>query len=142
MHSQNNVNISRQKRDKQRLFYNKTSMFAIFSKTSTRWYYVENAIIFSFPNSTSWQNIEKLTCILLYSAAVCFKKDGAIFVYFSTLMSAMYRICIYVLDDSIASVVSFQNLGNLKTKTTKIPVLMSQNCHCWIHPFLTVFFEK
>ena len=51
-------------------------------------------------------------------------KIGAIFVRFSTLMSALYRISIDVLDDNIASVVMFQNLGNLKTNTTKIPVLV------------------
>ena len=39
-------------------------------------------------------------------------KIGAFFVHFSTLMSAIYRIFIYVLDDNIASVVLFQNLGN------------------------------
>ena len=41
------------------------------------------------------------------------KKIRAIFVYFSFLMSAIYRIFIYVLDDNIATVVLFQNLGNL-----------------------------
>ena len=61
-------------KDKQSLFYNKLSIFAIFSKTSTQWWYFENAIIFIFPNNTSWQNIEKLTLILLYSAAVWLKK--------------------------------------------------------------------
>ena len=54
------------------------------------------------------------------------KKIGAIFVHFSTLMSAIYCILIYVLDDNIASVVLFQNLGNLKTNKTKIPVLVLQ----------------
>ena len=55
------------------------------------------------------------------------KKIGAIFVHFLTLMSAIYRIFIYVLDDKIASVVLFQNLGNLKTNSTKIPVLCVTN---------------
>ena len=41
-------------------------------------------------------------------------------------MSAIYRIFIYVLDDNIASIVLFQNLGQLKTNTTKIPVLVLQ----------------
>ena len=54
------------------------------------------------------------------------KKIGAIFVHFSTLMSVIYRIFIYVLDDNIASAVLFQNLGNSKTNTTKIPVLVLQ----------------
>ena len=31
-----------------------------------------------------------------------------------------------MLDDNIASVVLFQNLGNLKTNTTKLPVLVLQ----------------
>ena len=43
-----------------------------------------------------------------------------------TLISALYRIFIYVLLDNIASVVLFQNLGNLKTNTAKIPVLVLQ----------------
>ena len=46
------------------------------------------------------------------------KKIGAIFVHFSTPMSVIYRIFIYVLDDNIASVVLFQNLGNSETNTT------------------------
>ena len=54
------------------------------------------------------------------------KKIGSIFVHFSTLMSTIYRIFIYVLDDNIASVVLFENLGNLETNTTKIPVLVLQ----------------
>ena len=70
------------------------------------------------------------------------KKIGAIFVQFSTLMSAIYRIFIYVLDDNIASLVLFQNLGKLKTNTTKISVLLLKNCHCWILPFMTVLYEK
>ena len=37
-------------------------------------------------------------------------KNGAIFVHFSTLISAIYRVFIYVLDGNIASVVLFQNL--------------------------------
>ena len=62
-------------------------------------------------------------------------KIRAIFVHFSTLMSAIYGIFIYVLDDNIASVVLFQNLGNLKTNTTKMPVLVLQKlsllgCFC------------
>ena len=52
------------------------------------------------------------------------KKIGVISPHFSALMSAIYRIFIYVLDDNIASVVLFQNLDNLKTNTTKIPVLV------------------
>ena len=142
MYSYNNVNISRQKRDKQRLFYNKTSIFAIFSKTSTRWYYFEIAIIFSFSNSTSWQNIEKLTWILLYLAAVWLKKIGAIFVHFSTLMSAIYRFFIYVWDDNITFVVLFQNLDNLKTNTTKIPVLVLQKLSLLDSSFLDCFIRK
>ena len=47
------------------------------------------------------------------------KKNWSIFVHFSTLMSTIYCNFIYVIDDNIASVVLFQNLGNLKTKTTK-----------------------
>ena len=54
------------------------------------------------------------------------KELGAIFVHFSALMSAKYRIFIFVLDGNIASVVLFQNLGNLKSNTTKIPVLLLQ----------------
>ena len=72
----------------------------------------------------------------------CLIKKLEIFVHFSTLMSAIYRIFIYVLDDNIASVVLFQNLGILKTSTTKIPALWYKNCHCWILSFLTVLFDK
>ena len=71
------------------------------------------------------------------------KKNGAIFVHFSRLMSAIYLIFIYVLDDNIAYVVLFQNLGNLKTNTTQnYRSLCYKKCHCWILPFLTVLFEK
>ena len=71
------------------------------------------------------------------------KKIGAIFAHFSTHNSAIYRFFIYVLDDNIEYVVLFQNLGNLKTNTTKISVIWSL-CYknCWILPFLTVLFEK
>ena len=41
------------------------------------------------------------------------KKIGAILIQFSTLKSTIYTIFIYVLDENIASVVLFQNLGNL-----------------------------
>ena len=56
------------------------------------------------------------------------KKNGAIFVHFSTLVSVIYRNFIYVLDDNIAYryVVLLQNLGNSKTNTNKIPVLVLQ----------------
>ena len=37
------------------------------------------------------------------------EKIGAIYVQFSTLMSAIYRIFIYVFDDNITSVVLFKN---------------------------------
>ena len=70
------------------------------------------------------------------------KKIGAIFVQFSTPMSAIYRIFIYVIDDNIPSVVLFQNLGNLKTKTTKIPVLVLQNLSLWDSSFLDCFIRK
>ena len=50
---------------------------------------------------------------------------------------------VYVLDDNIASVVLFQNLGNLKKTTQpKYQSLCYKNCHCWILPFMTVLFEK
>ena len=70
------------------------------------------------------------------------KKIGAIFVHFSTLVSAIYRIFIYVLDDSIASVVLFQNLDNLKTNTTKIPVLVLQKPSLLDFFFLDCFIRK
>ena len=70
------------------------------------------------------------------------KKIGAIFVHFSTLMSAIYRIFIYVLDDNIASVVLFQNLGNLKTNTTKILVLVLQKLSLLDSSFLDCFIRK
>ena len=70
------------------------------------------------------------------------KKFGAIFVNFSTLMSAIYRILIYVLDDNIASVVLFQNLGNLKTNTTKIPVLVLYKLSLLHSFFLDCFIRK
>ena len=74
------------------------------------------------------------------------KKIGPIFVLFSTLMSAIYRIFIYVLDDNIASVLLFQNLGSLKTITTKIPVLLlkklslldSSSLGCFIREIATI----
>ena len=67
------------------------------------------------------------------------KKIGAILVHFSTLMSAIYRIFIYVLLDNIASVVLFQNLGNLKTNTAKIPVLVLQKLSLMDSSFLYRF---
>ena len=57
-------------------------------------------------------------------------------------MSAIYRIFIYVLDDNIASVVLFQNLGNLKTNTTKIPVLVLQKLSLLDSSFLDCFIRK
>ena len=85
----------RDKRETNRsFFYNKTSIFAIFSTTSTRWYYFENANIFSFPNSTSWQNKEKLTWILPYSAAV-WLKNWSDFRQFFKHSCPLYRIFIY-----------------------------------------------
>ena len=47
------------------------------------------------------------------------KKIGAIFVHFPTLMSAIYRIFIYVLDDNIASVVLFQKFRQYENKHNK-----------------------
>ena len=70
------------------------------------------------------------------------KKNRANFVHFSTLMSAIYRIFIYVLDDNIASVVLFQNLGNLKTNTTKIPVLVLQKLSLLDSSFHDCFIRK
>ena len=54
--------------------------------------------------------------VLTIFGSCLIKKNEAIFVHFSTLMSAIYRIFICVLYDNITSVVLFQNLGNLKTK--------------------------
>ena len=56
------------------------------------------------------------------------------------VMSEIYRIFIYVLDDNIASVVLFQNLGNLKTNTTKILVLVLQKLSMLDSSFLDSFF--
>ena len=70
------------------------------------------------------------------------KKIGAIFAHFSTLMSAIYRIFIYVFDDNIACVVLFQNLGNLKTNTTKILVLVLQKPSLLHSSFLGCFIRK
>ena len=70
------------------------------------------------------------------------KKIGAIFAHFSTLMSAIYRIFIYLLDDNIASVVLFQFSGNLKTNTTKIPVLVLQKLSLLDSSFLDCFIRK
>ena len=70
------------------------------------------------------------------------KEIGAIFVHFSTLMSTIYRIFIYVLDDNIVSVVLFQNLGNLKTNTTKIPVIVLQKLSLLDNSFLDSFIRK
>ena len=70
------------------------------------------------------------------------KKIGAIFVHFSTLMAAIYRIFIHVPDDNIASIVLFQNVGNLKTNTTKIPVLMLKNLSLLDSFFLDCFIRK
>ena len=69
-------------------------------------------------------------------------KSWAIFVHFSTLMSAIYRIFIYVLHDNITSVVLFQNLGNLKTNTIKISVLVLQKLLLLDSSFLDCLFEK
>ena len=57
-------------------------------------------------------------------------------------MSAIYRYFIYVLDDNIASVVLFQNLGNLKTNATKIPVLVLQKLSLLDSSFLGCFIRK
>ena len=54
-----------------------------------------------------------------FKAWISSPEIGAIFVHFSTLMSAIYRIFIYVWGNNIAYVVLFQNLGSLKTNTTK-----------------------
>ena len=70
------------------------------------------------------------------------KKIGAIFIHFSTLMSAIYRIFIYVLDDNIAFVALLQNLGNLKTNTTEIPVLVLQKLSLLDSSFLDCFIRK
>ena len=70
------------------------------------------------------------------------KKIGAIFVHFSTLMPTIYRIFIYVLDDNIAFVVLFQNLDNLKTNTTEIPVLVLQKLSLLDSSFLDYFIQK
>ena len=70
------------------------------------------------------------------------KKIGAIFVHFSTFMSAIYRIFFYVLDDNIATVELFQSLGSLKTTTTKIPVLVSQKLSLLFSSFFDGFIGK
>ena len=70
------------------------------------------------------------------------KKIGAIFVHFSTLMSTIYCIFNYVLDDDIARAVLFQNLGNLKTNTTKISVLVLQKLSLLESSFLDCFIRK
>ena len=57
-------------------------------------------------------------------------------------MSTIYRIFIYVLHDNIASVVLFQNLGNLKTNTIKIPVLVLQKLLLLDSTFLDCLFEN
>ena len=69
------------------------------------------------------------------------KNIRAISVQFSTLMSAIYRIFIYVLDDSIASVL-FQNLGNLKNNTTEIPFLVLQKLSLLDSAFHDCFIRK
>ena len=70
------------------------------------------------------------------------KKNGVISVHFLTLMSAIYRIFIHLLDDNIAFVVLFQNLGNLKTNTTKTPVLVLQKLSLLDYSFLDCFIRK
>ena len=57
-------------------------------------------------------------------------------------MSVIRCIFIHVLDDNIASVVLFQNLGNLKTDTTKIPVLVLQKLSLLDSSFLDCFIRK
>ena len=131
----------RGKRETNRDYFTTRLFFSIFSKTSTRWYYYENAIILSFPNSTSWQNTEKLTWILPYSVAVRLK-NGAIFVHFSTLRSVIFRIFIYALEYNSASVFLFKNLGNLKTNTTKILLLVLQNLSLLDSSFLGCFIRE
>ena len=66
------------------------------------------------------------------------KKIGAIFVHFQH-SCPIYCNFIYVLDDNIASVVLFQNLGNLKTNTTKIPVLVLHKLSLLDSSFLDCF---
>ena len=57
-------------------------------------------------------------------------------------MSAIYRIFFYVLDGNIAYVVLFQNLGNLKTNTTKIPVIVLQKLSLLDSSFFDSFVRK
>ena len=70
------------------------------------------------------------------------KKIEAISVHFSSFMLSIYRIFINVLDDNIPTVVLFQNLGNLKTNTTKIPVLVLQKLSLLDSSFLDCFILK
>ena len=57
-------------------------------------------------------------------------------------MSAIYHIFIYVLDDNMASVVLFQNLGNLKTNTTEVPVIVLQKLSLLDSSFLDCFIRQ
>ena len=70
------------------------------------------------------------------------KKNGAIFVHFSTLRSVIFRILIYVLEDNSASVFLFKILGNLKTNTTKILVLVLQILSLLDSSFLGCFIRE
>ena len=81
-----------------------------------------------------------MDCIIFGSCLI--KKIGAIFVHFSTLRSVIFHIFIYVLEENSASVFLFKNLGNLKTNTTKILVLVLQNLTLLDSSFLGCFIRE
>ena len=104
-------------------------------KRGTRWFYFKNAIIFSFPNSTSWQNIEKLTWILLYSEAVWIKKMEwfpSIFInhvrnisYFYWCVRRQHRICSIVSKFRQFENQHNQSTGPCVTKTITVGFYLS-----------------
>ena len=70
------------------------------------------------------------------------QKIRAISVQFSTLEAVIFRIFIYMLHGNIASVSFFQNLGNFKTTSIKILVLVLQKLLLLASSFLDRFINK
>ena len=117
------------------LFYKKTLSFAIFSKTSTRWYYFENGIIFSFPNITSWQNIEKIdmdftifgSCLILKNWSDFrrfFNTQVRNISYFYLYVRPQRRICIIVSKFRQFENQPNQNTGLCITKTVTVEFVL------------------
>ena len=114
----------RGKRETNEGYFTTRSLFSQFSRKRAH-----NGIIYKMrPYSALLTKYKENDMDFTIFGSYLIVKIGAIFVYFSTLTcrSIMFRIFSYALDDNITSVLLFQNLGNLKTNTSKILVLVLQ----------------